>query len=139
MIGESSGGAAGAGTMTAREARQALEDGAVLVDVREPDEWSAGHADDAIHIPLAELTDHLAQLPADREIITVCRSGRRSATAASLLTRHGLHATNLGGGMTDWVAAGLPIVNSHSTLPTPAGDLDRPRQGSDDAPPTSGQ
>ena len=42
--------------MTAREARQALEDGAVLVDVREPDEWSAGHAADAIHIPLAQLT-----------------------------------------------------------------------------------
>lgn len=139
MIGESSGGAAGAGTMTAREARQALEDGAVLVDVREPDEWSAGHAADAIHIPLAQLTEHLAELPADREIITVCRSGRRSATAATLLTRHGLRATNLGGGMTDWVAAGLPIVTARSTLPTPADDLDRPRQGSDDAPPTSGQ
>lgn len=139
MIGESSGGAAGAGTMTAREARQALEDGAVLVDVREPDEWSAGHAADAIHIPLAQLTEHLAELPADREIITVCRSGRRSATAATLLNWHGLRATNLGGGMTDWVAAGLPIVTARSTPATPADDLDHPRQGSDDARPTSGQ
>ena len=60
MIDESLSGAPGAGTMTAREARQALEDGAVLVDVREPGEWSAGHAADAIHIPLAQLTEHLA-------------------------------------------------------------------------------
>jgi len=122
--------------MTAREARQALEDGAVLVDVREPGEWSTGHAADAIHIPLTQLTEHLAELPADREIITVCRSGRRSATTATLLNRHGLRATNLGGGMTDWVAAGLPIVTAHST---PADDLDHPRHGSDDAHPTSGQ
>ena len=125
--------------MTAREAQQALEDGAVLVDVREPGEWSAGHAADAIHIPLAQLTEHLAELPADREIITVCRSGRRSATAATLLNRHGLRATNLGGGMTDWVAAGLPIVTARSTAATPADDLDHPRHGSDDAPSTSGQ
>ena len=103
--------------MTAREARQALEDGAVLVDVREPGEWSAGHAADAIHIPLAQLTEHLAELPVDREIITVCRSGRRSATAAALLNRHGLRATNLGGGMTDWVAVGLPIVAAATVTP----------------------
>src|SRR4249920_2809399 len=82
--------------MTARKARQAREDGAVLVDVREPDEWSAGHAADAIHIPLAQLTEHVAELPADREIITVCRSGRRSATAATLLNRHLLIGVLLG-------------------------------------------
>ena len=65
--------------LTATQAQQALADGAVLLDVRERDEWRAGHAPQARHLVLNHLQERLGDLPADRQIITVCRSGRRSA------------------------------------------------------------
>jgi rhodanese-related sulfurtransferase len=99
-------------TTTATEAQQAVAEGAVLLDVREREEWRAGHAPQARHVVLSQLEDHLGDLPADRPIVTVCRSGRRSAIAAKLLTRHGHTATNLTGGMNAWAAAGLPVVTS---------------------------
>ena len=99
-------------TITAIEAHQALADGAVLLDVRERDEWRAGHAPQARHVGLSQFEDHLADLPADRLIVTVCRSGRRSAMAANTLNRHGYTATNLSGGMNAWVSAGLPVVTN---------------------------
>lgn len=99
-------------TTTAIEARQALADGAVLLDVRERDEWRAGHAPQARHVVLNQLEDQLGDLPTDRPIVTVCRSGRRSAIAAKLLTRHGYQATNLTGGMNAWAAAGMPVVTN---------------------------
>ena len=98
------------GAMTATQAHQALADGAVLIDVREPREWRAGHAPQARHVVLSQLPNHLAEMPTDIPIVTVCRSGRRSSAAASLLTQRGYQATNLTGGMTAWVAAGLPVV-----------------------------
>lgn len=58
---------------------------AVLLDVREPDEWQAGHAPQARHIPLGQLQSRLSELPRDHQIIAVCRSGRRSALAAQQL------------------------------------------------------
>ena len=97
-------------TITAIEAHQALADGAVLLDVRERDEWRAGHAPQARHLVLSQLQDHLDDLPTDRPIITVCRSGRRSAIAANTLTRHGYQAANLIGGMNAWATAGLPVI-----------------------------
>ena len=102
-------------TLSAVDAKHALDTGAVLVDVRGPGEWQAGHAPQAIHIPLEQLTRRLAEVPADREIITVCRSGHRSAVAAGLLRRHRWRATNLTGGMNAWAAAGLPIVTERGT------------------------
>ena len=97
-------------TMTAGEAHQAVtSDGAVLLDVREQSEWRAGHAPQARHLVLSQLQDHLGELPTDRPIVTVCRSGRRSAMAANTLTRHGYQATNLTGGMNAWATAGLPV------------------------------
>lgn len=79
--------------LTASQAHQALADGAVLLDVRERDEWRAGYAPQARHVVLGQLEDHLGDLPSDRPIVTVCRSGRRSAMAANLLTRHGYTAS----------------------------------------------
>lgn len=113
-------------TLTAMEAHRAIQSGAVLVDVREPDEWRAGHATAALHLPLAQLSRHVADLPADREIIVICRSGRRSASAAVLLTGLGLHASNLTGGMTAWTAAGLPIVTDPGRLGPSADTIDVP-------------
>lgn len=94
----------------ALEAKSRIDTGAILVDVREPDEWAAGHAQGARHIPLAQLGQRQRELPDDRPVITVCRSGARSARAATLLAEHGRDATNLSGGMRAWAAAGLPVV-----------------------------
>ena len=84
--------------------------GALLLDVRERNEWQTGHAPQAMHLALGQLEEHLAELPVDRLIVAVCRSGRRSAMAADLLSRRGYRVANLTGGMTAWAAAGLPVI-----------------------------
>ena len=94
----------------ALEARSRIDTGVILVDVREPAEWAAGHAQGARHIPLAQLGQGHSELPVGRPVITVCRSGARSARAATLLAEQGADASNLDGGMRAWAAAGLPVV-----------------------------
>ena len=104
--------------VTASEAQSATLYGpAVLLDVREPQEWQAGHAPQAEHIPLGQLESRLAELPRDRQIICVCRSGRRSALAAQQLVAHGYQAVNLTGGMTAWNGAGLPVATGKGRGP----------------------
>lgn len=96
--------------LAAADAAQLLERGeAVLLDVREPDEWRAGHAPGAVHVPLDELTQNLDALPRDRRIVAVCRSGARSERATKALRAAGLQVDNLLGGMKAWQAAGLPL------------------------------
>ena len=80
-----------------------------LLDVREPDEWQAGHIAGAQHIPLGELRDRIAEVPKDRAILAVCRSGKRSETAARGLRTLGYTVENLEGGVTAWGRAGLPL------------------------------
>ena len=82
----------------------------VLVDVREADEWSAGRAPLAVHIPLYDLPDRLAELPEGRPLLVVCRVGSRSAQATAWLWQQGIEAFNVDGGMIRWAALGLPIV-----------------------------
>ena len=82
---------------------------AVVVDVRQHGEWRAGRIRGAVHIPLHELSARAGALPRDRTLITVCRSGNRSAAAARLLTRAGYEVENLAGGMKRWARAGLPL------------------------------
>lgn len=85
------------------------ERGAVLLDVREPNEWAAGHAPDSVHVPLAEVETTAARF-AGQEVLAVCRSGGRSAKAAETLAQAGIQVLNVAGGMTAWAAAGLPVV-----------------------------
>ena len=92
------------------EAVVRIANGAFLLDVREQDEWDAGHAPEARHIPLGELEERWGEIPADQEIICVCRGGGRSARAAGALATVGLNTINLAGGMRAWDAAGLPVV-----------------------------
>ena len=87
-----------------------LEEGAALIDVRELDEWCTGRAPEAVHVPLGELAARLDELPRDRKLIMVCRSGGRSGTAATALVANGLPALNLAGGMQAWQAASLPVI-----------------------------
>ncbi len=85
-----------------------------LIDVREPDEYSGplGHIKDARLIPLAELSKRSDELDHDRPIVTVCRSGARSAQAVVLLQKSGFSSVaNLSGGMLRWRAAGYPVEN----------------------------
>lgn len=97
-------------TVSPAEAEQRHRLGAVLLDVREPTEWRAGHAPSARHIPLGELAARINEIPAGREVLAICRSGRRSSQAVAQLTAAGRQANNVTGGMTAWVAAGLPVV-----------------------------
>ncbi|MFC5139379.1 rhodanese-like domain-containing protein [Actinomycetospora rhizophila] len=90
------------------DARRRLEAGeAVLVDVREPDEWAAGHAPDAVHRPLADLDP--AEF-AGRSVITTCRGGGRGTRAAEALAEAGVDAANLDGGLRAWAERGGAIV-----------------------------
>lgn len=94
----------------ADEAAALVERGATLLDVREPDEWRAGHAPSARHIPLGDLPRRSSEVPVGRPIVVVCRSGRRSAQAAASLADAGRQVSNLVGGMQAWSRAGLPVV-----------------------------
>jgi rhodanese-related sulfurtransferase len=84
--------------------------GTVLLDVREQDEWDAGHAPDAVHIPLGDLPERVGELDPDARVLVVCHSGARSARATAWLNQGGYDAANLDGGMVDWARAGLPVV-----------------------------
>jgi len=85
-----------------------------ILDVREPYEWDAGHIEEAIHAPLADVMAGRAQelLDPSRPVVVVCRSGNRSELAALMLRTRGFDAHNLEGGEERWAAAGLPIVAS---------------------------
>ncbi|MEV5874338.1 rhodanese-like domain-containing protein [Streptomyces sp. NPDC052101] len=88
---------------------------ALLLDIREPYEWQAGHAPGAVHLPLTALAAG-AGLPAGaqaRPVVVICRSGNRSQQAAELLHARGAEAVDVIGGMRDWAAAGLPVVDAH--------------------------
>jgi rhodanese-related sulfurtransferase len=87
-----------------------LPDGLAVVDVREPEEWEAGHIDGAVHIPLSELLARLGDLP-DAQTLVVCKVGGRSAQAVAYLAQQGYDVVNLDGGMLDWHGAGRPMVS----------------------------
>lgn len=95
------------------EPREAYErrDEVTFLDVREWYEWEAGTVSGAIHIPIRTLTERLEEVPADREVVVVCQVGQRSALAADYLNGRGRTAHNLEGGVTAWVAQGLPLVS----------------------------
>ncbi len=82
-----------------------------VLDVRQPDEYRAGHIAGSKLIPLGELSGHVSKLPKNREIICVCRSGTRSTTAARRLKKAGLQPVNMLGGMLAWQRAGFPVKN----------------------------
>ena len=82
----------------------------VLLDVRNADEWEAGHAASAQWVPLSELESVRFTLPMNRKIVCVCRSGARSARATESLLEWGFEATNMAGGMKAWAEAGLSVV-----------------------------
>lgn len=89
----------------------------LLVDVREQDEWVAGRAPGAVHLPMSELPGRLAELPDDRPLAVVCRSGHRSAQVTAYLVAHGRPARNVDGGMLAWQRLGLPLEAEPGAAP----------------------
>ncbi|MEV4431965.1 rhodanese-like domain-containing protein [Streptomyces sp. NPDC049555] len=87
-----------------------------LLDVREIDEWQAGHAEGALHIPMSDFVARYGELtekaPAGGRINVICRSGGRSAQVTAYLVQQGLDAANVEGGMQVWAAAGRPVVDA---------------------------
>ncbi|MGC5032415.1 rhodanese-like domain-containing protein [Micromonospora sp. DT229] len=88
-----------------------ITDDTYLLDVREDDEWAAGHAPQAHHLPMMELPARIAEVPNDREVAVICRSGGRSAQVVTYLMRNGWdQVRNVAGGMGGWADAGRPVV-----------------------------
>ncbi len=97
-----------------------VSDDAFLLDVLENEEWAAGHAPGAVHVPMSELPGRLHQLPAQRPIVVVCRSGHRSAQVTAYLNGMGRRAVNLDGGMQAWAGAGRPMTSETGIAPVVA-------------------
>lgn len=95
-----------------------LADDAVFVDVREQDEWDAGHAPNAVHIPLGEVPARLSDLPeVDGTLPIMCKAGGRSARAVAWLAAQGYDVVNVDGGMKAWEQAGKPMVSEGGDAP----------------------
>jgi len=93
-----------------------LPEGLVVLDVREQVEWDHGHIEGALHVPLMDLPERLAELPAAQTLV-VCKVGGRSAQATGYLAQQGHDVVNLDGGMLDWEAAGRPMVSETGQPP----------------------
>ncbi|KIC69838.1 rhodanese-like domain-containing protein [Kocuria rhizophila] len=85
--------------------------GAPVLDVREQNEWDAGHIEGAQHLPLSELAERSEEVPLDQDVYVICRSGGRSLRATAYLAQYGYDPVNVLGGMGAWADAGKPIVS----------------------------
>jgi rhodanese-related sulfurtransferase len=94
---------------------------AVLLDVREDDEWAAGHIAGAVHVPMMQLPQRLNYDPGpitpDNPVVVICKVGSRSAQVTAWLRRQGFDAVNLAGGMLAWEAAGRPMQAAGGAAP----------------------
>ena len=88
----------------------------LLIDVREADEYAAGHVPGAVHVPLGEVPQRLDAFRGEVPAYVVCRSGARSMRACEYLAQEGIEAVNIAGGTLDWVAGGRPVVTGDRPL-----------------------
>jgi rhodanese-related sulfurtransferase len=88
-----------------------VADDAFLLDVREPDEWVAGHVAGAHHLPIRDVIARQAEIPMQERVVCVCRVGARSAQVTAYLIQQGYDAVNLDGGMAAWASDGRPMVS----------------------------
>jgi rhodanese-related sulfurtransferase len=96
--------------ISAAEAYAKVQQGVFILDVRTREEWDDFHIKGSTLIPLSELSDRLAELPRDKDIVVVCRSGNRSLTAANILLQAGFtRLSSLSGGLQAWMDAGYPL------------------------------
>ncbi|MCW2527869.1 MAG: glpE [Pseudonocardiales bacterium] len=90
---------------------------ALILDVREDDEWAAGHIDGATHLPMNSVPSQAATLPTDRQINVICKMGGRSAQVTAWLRNQGYDAYNVDGGMLAWAVAHRPMVTDEDAEP----------------------
>ena len=96
--------------ITVAQAAELYPDGAFFVDVREPIEYQTGSIPGVVNIPLGELESRLSELPADQDIVVVCRSGNRSVEGRDILLANGFdNVTSMAGGVSDWQSEGYPF------------------------------
>jgi len=82
----------------------------MFLDVRTPEEYAKGHVKGAVLIPVQTLSEHLAEIPKDKQVYVYCHSGGRSARAAKMLASHGFHhIENVMGGMEAWKKSLYPV------------------------------
>ncbi len=91
------------------ELERRWQDGSFVLDVREPEEWEAGHLAGSLHIPLATIPDRLEELPGDQTVYVVCARGGRSAQAVQFLNANSFAAVNVAGGVVEWTDLGYPL------------------------------
>ena len=106
---------AGATEIDVEDAIALVADGGYLLDVREQNEWDAGHAPDAHLLPMSTIQERVAEVPHDRTVYVVCHSGARSERVTAYLRSLDLEAINVAGGMMAWQAAGGEVVQSSAT------------------------
>ena len=95
--------------VSAAEAQQLLNSGALLLDMRSKGERQASLIPGSKHIPVEQLASELGQLPKSKVIVCQCASGHRSGIAARQLRAQGFDARSLSGGITAWKNAGFPV------------------------------
>lgn len=94
--------------------KQMFDDGAFMLDVRNPDEWEMYHVDGATLIPLPELEARVNEVPRDREIVVICNSGNRSQVGRDILLDAGFeNVTSIAGGIQGWMSAGYDVVSGN--------------------------
>lgn len=106
-----------------------LDDEAVILDVREPNEFEAGHAPNAVSIPLGQLRERVADVPAPRDgepLPIICKTGGRSMKAAQFLAEQGLDVVNVKGGTTEWFDGGKPLLSENGEEPAVVGPTTPP-------------
>ncbi len=97
-------------TVSPAKAKEAQDQGAMLIDVRESSEYRSGHAPGARHISVQVIERRLGEIPKERQIVVMCQSGMRSQRAAEILSRNGYQVLNVSGGIIGWQRAGLKVV-----------------------------
>ncbi|MFM8320682.1 MAG: rhodanese-like domain-containing protein, partial [Chloroflexota bacterium] len=99
------------GEISVAEARALYDQGVFLLDVREPDEWNATHIPNTTLIPLGQLAGRVNELPKDKPIVVVCRSGNRSQQGRDILLGAGFtNVTSMAGGVNAWAGSGYPTA-----------------------------
>ncbi|MFZ4720752.1 MAG: rhodanese-like domain-containing protein [Ilumatobacteraceae bacterium] len=98
------------------ELEAAMQAGALVVDVRETDEYVSGHVPGAVHVALGTVPDHVDAFRSDGATYVICRSGARSMRACEFLAEQGLDVVNVAGGTLAWVDGGRAVVTGSSPL-----------------------
>ena len=97
-------------TVSVQDLKTAVDSGAYVLDVRTPEEFAGGHIASAINLPLDQVEARSSEVPSDKPVYVICRSGNRSKQASDILKKAGKDVKNVGGGMNDWAAAGYPVT-----------------------------